>query len=140
MSRFVVDASVGVKWFLPEPGTDDALRLQDPAHDLHVPTFFDLEVANIFWKAVRQGRLSRAEANTRLATLVGMTLPRYPEGPLVKAAFEIARTADRTVYDSLYVALAVQFGCSVVTADDRLINALSGTSWARFVMRLFDVP
>jgi hypothetical protein len=37
MSRLVVDASAGVKWFLPEAGTADALRLQKPAHAKCVP-------------------------------------------------------------------------------------------------------
>jgi len=36
MSVFVVDASVGIKWFIPEVHTPDALRLRDPIHELHV--------------------------------------------------------------------------------------------------------
>ena len=140
MSRFVVDASVGVKWFLPEPGTADAIRLQDPAHELHVPAFFDLEVANIFWKAVRQGRLTRPAADLRLGQLAALPVPRHPEGPLVPVAFDIADGTNRTVYDSLYVALAAHLGAVLVTADDRLVNALAGSSWAGHVMRLADVP
>ena len=140
MSRYVVDASAGVKWFMPEPGAADAARLQDPAHELDVPSFFDLEVANIFWKAVRQGRLTRPEADVRLAQLANLPLPRHPEGSLVAAAFDIAHATSRTVYDSLYVALAVHIGAVMVTADDRLVNALVGTTWAGYIMRLTDVP
>jgi predicted nucleic acid-binding protein len=140
MSRFVVDASVGVKWFLPEPGTADAVRLQNPSHELHVPAFFDLELANIFWKAIRQGRLSRQDADLLLVQLSSLPMPRHAVGPLVAAAFDIANTADRTVYDSLYVSLAVQLGAVMVTADDRLVNALLGTQWAGHVMRLVDLP
>jgi len=44
MSVFVVDASVGLKWFVPEVHSPDALRLQDPTHQLHVPAFYDVEV------------------------------------------------------------------------------------------------
>jgi predicted nucleic acid-binding protein len=47
MSLFVVDASVGVKWFVPEVHSDAARRLQDPVHQLHVPTLFDVEIGNI---------------------------------------------------------------------------------------------
>jgi predicted nucleic acid-binding protein len=140
MSRFVVDASVGAKWFLPEPGAADALRLQDPAHELHVPAFFDLEVANILWKAVRQKRVSRPDADIALGQLTGLSLVRHPDGPLVAAAFDIAHRADRTAYDSLYVAVAVHIGAVLVTSDDRLVNALAGTPWAGHVMRLADVP
>jgi predicted nucleic acid-binding protein len=31
MSLYVVDASAAIKWILPEPGWNDALRLQDPS-------------------------------------------------------------------------------------------------------------
>jgi predicted nucleic acid-binding protein len=58
----------------------------------------------------------------------------------VSAAFDIAHRSDRTAYDSLYVALAVQLGAMLVTADDRLVNALAGTPWAGHVMRLALVP
>jgi predicted nucleic acid-binding protein len=63
MSRFVVDASAGIKWFVAEIHSDAALRLQDPAHELHIPTFFDVEVANIVWKKLRRGELTRTEAD-----------------------------------------------------------------------------
>jgi predicted nucleic acid-binding protein len=69
-----------------------------------------------------------------------MAIPRHPDGPLITAAFDIANAADRTAYDSLYVALAVALGAVVVTADDRLVNALATTPWAGFVVRLADVP
>jgi predicted nucleic acid-binding protein len=48
LSLYVVDASAGIKWFVPEIDSDAALRLQDPAHQLHVPSLFDVEVANTF--------------------------------------------------------------------------------------------
>ncbi len=59
MSLYVVDVSVGVKWMLPELYAADALRLQTPAHQLHSPAFFAIELANILWKKIRQGLLTR---------------------------------------------------------------------------------
>ncbi|MBI2479620.1 MAG: type II toxin-antitoxin system VapC family toxin [Planctomycetia bacterium] len=50
MSLFVVDASVGIKWFVPEVLTPEALQFRQAGHDLHVPNFFDVEIANIVWK------------------------------------------------------------------------------------------
>jgi predicted nucleic acid-binding protein len=44
---------------------------------------------------------------------------------LLEEAFSIALTFDRTVYDSLYVALAVRLKADLVTADERLANALA---------------
>jgi predicted nucleic acid-binding protein len=53
MSLFVVDASVGIKWMLPEPHSAEALRLHAPTHQLHGPAFFTIELANILWKKIR---------------------------------------------------------------------------------------
>jgi predicted nucleic acid-binding protein len=61
MKLLVVDASVGVKWFVPEVHSDAAQRLQDQAYQLNVPAFFDLEVANIIWKKLLKGELTRPE-------------------------------------------------------------------------------
>ena len=44
--------------------------------------------------------------------------------PLLEPAFDIALATGRTVYDSIYVALAVALGCKMVTADQKLFNAL----------------
>ena len=140
MSIWVVDASVGIKWFIPEPGSADAVRLRASGQPLHVPAFFDVEAANIVWKKVRRGDISRSEADTILGTLPTLPLTRYPEAPLIVDAFAIAHQADRTVYDALYVALADQLGARAVTADDKLVNALANTPWSTAVIRLADVP
>lgn len=45
-----------------------------------------------------------------------------------------------TVYDCLYLALAVQLGAQMVTADDAFVAKLTATSWASAVLRVQDVP
>lgn len=140
MSLYVIDASAGVKWFVPEVDSDAALRLQDPAHQLHVPFLFDVEVANTIWKKLRRGELSSAAANTIVAQLPLVPVTRHADAPLVRAAFELAEKTDRTVYDSLYLALAERLAGKFVTADDRFVNALSGTAWAHLVISLRQVP
>ena len=42
-----------------------------------------------------------------------------------QAGLQIAFAHDRTVHDCLYVALAVQAGSVVITADEKLANALA---------------
>jgi len=44
---------------------------------------------------------------------------------LLDRAFDIATAFERTVYDCLYVALAVQSHAQLVTADERLANSLA---------------
>jgi predicted nucleic acid-binding protein len=59
-------------------------------------------------------------------------------GSLIESAIQIALEMDRTVYDSVYLALAVERDCVMVTADRRLVNAIQTSSWGRFVIDLAD--
>ena len=136
----VVDASVAVKWYVTEPLTAEALRVLNGTDPLHAPDFLDPEVANILWKKVRKGDITRARADAILADLASAPIARTPDAGLVGPAFDLAVQTGRTVYDCLYLALAVRLNGRMVTADDRLVNALANTPWAGHVLRLADVP
>jgi predicted nucleic acid-binding protein len=70
MSAAVVDASVGVNWFVPEVHAAEARHWRHGPDALHVPAcFFDVEIANILWKKVRRAEVSRADADLILAQL-----------------------------------------------------------------------
>ena len=51
--------------------------------------------------------------------------PSVPSLKLLGSALQIATGFERTVYDSLYVALAVQTNSQLITADERLANSLA---------------
>ena len=140
MSPFVVDASAGIKWYVPEIYDADARRLQAPAHELHVPTFWDVETDNILRKKKRRGELSRADAVDILTKIIALPLVRHPQAPLLPAAFDLADRLQRTVYDCVYLALAIQLGAKMVTADLRLYNALQGTLEASYMCWIENVP
>jgi predicted nucleic acid-binding protein len=64
MSVAVVDASVGVKWFLPEDHSAEARQWRSSPDELHtLAFFFDLEIANVLWKKVQRAEISRADAD-----------------------------------------------------------------------------
>jgi predicted nucleic acid-binding protein len=50
VSDFVVDASVAVKWFVPEIYDAQALRLLSGSHQLVAPDLLYVEAGNILWK------------------------------------------------------------------------------------------
>jgi predicted nucleic acid-binding protein len=134
VSLFVVDASVAAKWFLPAQGetlTDEALELlyryTTSQIRFIVPDLFWAEFANILWKAVRQGRWTKDAADTAIAAMKDRNLPTVPSLALLEAAIAIANTFQRTVYDSLYVALAIISKAQLLTADERLARALAAT-------------
>jgi len=140
MTVFIVDASVVIKWFVPETRAIEALRVYTSGTPLHAPTFLNVEVANIVWKKLRLGEITRTDADFILARLPLLSLTRYPDDALVAPAFDLADKSQRTVYDCLYLALAVQLGGQMVTDDEKLVNALAGSSWAAHIIKLQDVP
>ncbi|MGC2527178.1 MAG: type II toxin-antitoxin system VapC family toxin [Candidatus Acidiferrum sp.] len=132
MIGFVVDASVAIKWLSPfrlEVLAPQARGLLDSwqqgAVELIAPDLIWLEIGNAHWKAVRQNRCTASDAQTSLAFLHGQELPTVPAEEFVDLALRIALRHSRTVYDSLYVALAVTLNSQLVTADEKLVNTLS---------------
>jgi len=141
LSIVIVDASVGVKWFVPEVHAAEARQWRSGPDELHAPAFFfDLEIANILWKKVRRAEITRADADLILGQLPGLPLTRHAEPPLLTSAFDLADRTQRTVYDCLYLALAVQLAGRMVTADQRLYNSLAGTPWAGCICWVGDLP
>ena len=134
----VVDASVAVKWFLPEPDAEPAVAMLRAGHRLIAPDLLWIEVASVLWKVARRGVLSPEEIRRMIADAAAFPVEIVESAGLLPDTLRIATTADRTVYDSLYVALAVREGAVMVTADGRLVNALANTAWADSVRRLTD--
>jgi len=128
----IVDASVAAKWVLPAEGealTEEAAgwlgRYARGKVRFLVPDLFWAETANLLWKTVQHGRCSKEFAESALVSLVDRRLRTVPSVPLLSLAFRIATDYDRTVYDTLYVALAVRENGQLITADKRLANALA---------------
>jgi predicted nucleic acid-binding protein len=132
VKAFVVDASVAVKWCLPAqseafvPQAEDLLaayRKRDT--QFLVPDLFWPELGNALWKAVRKGTIDQARAERSLTLVGDLEIPTVSSSDLIPQALRLALIHGRTVYDSLYVALAVQSETQLVTADERLANALA---------------
>ena len=131
MTTFVMDASVAVKWAIParEPLAGESVRLLDRYIDAEidfvVPDIFWAEIGSVLWKGVRRGRWSRDDAESAAADMIARDFATIPSQALLAEALKIAFAYDRSVYDSLYVALAVQLKSDLITADERLANALA---------------
>jgi predicted nucleic acid-binding protein len=84
--------------------------------------------------------VTRAQADIFLGQVPTLPLKLHDDQALLTMAFDLADRAQRTVYDCLYLALAVQVGGQMVTADEKLVNSLTGTPWAGVAIRVQDVP
>ncbi len=127
--KLVVDASVAAKWLVPEVLSEGAVGLLDPGNELVVPELFWAEVGNILWKKARAGELQKIEALTRFDAVASMGLRTISNQVVARRAVQVALATGRTVYDSIYIALAMHEGCRFVTADERLVKGLGGTPY-----------
>lgn len=132
MITLVIDASVVLKWlglFQHEGLAAKANNLLDQwrqgSLSLLAPDLIWIEVANAHWRAARQNRFTPNDARASLASLHGHRLPTVPSEPFMDRALEIALLHGRTAYDSLYVALAENSQSILVTADEKLANAVA---------------
>jgi predicted nucleic acid-binding protein len=60
--------------------------------------------------------------------------------PLMPIALEIAVRVQQAVYDCIYLALAVNNDCKMVTADERFCNALSNDKLFSYLFWIEDLP
>ncbi|MBI2908256.1 MAG: type II toxin-antitoxin system VapC family toxin [Chloroflexi bacterium] len=127
-AKLVVDASVAVKWYVPETGSDVAAAVLARPDALLAPEFLVAEFGNVLWKKVRRLEMDRSEAEEIIdAFLSSRPVDLRPVSHFLPAAFDIAVRWSITVYDALYLAVAVAESSSLVTADEGLTRALRGT-------------
>jgi predicted nucleic acid-binding protein len=126
--KYVLDSSVGAKWVLTEVDSNKARRLRDDYrqghHQLIAPDWFLLEVMNILGKAAARKTITPAEAVQGLSLILQDAPVYHPSLALAASAFQLALQHHRAVYDLLYLALALQEHCELVTADDALVHQL----------------
>jgi predicted nucleic acid-binding protein len=136
LTDIVIDSSVALKWFVPETLTEKAIGLLDGAYAFLAPDLIYPEAGNIVWKKVARKEIEPADAKDILSGLQRVPIAVVSSRVLLEPALEIALAHQRTVYDALYVALAVARNSVLVTADDRLARALSAGPLAAHVRAL----
>lgn len=125
MSIFVVDASVVVKWFVPEIHSDAAQKLLIQSHRYLAPELLFAETANTIWKKVRRGELTAARGRQLVIDIGRVAVETISCRALTEDAYTLASATGRAVYDAMYLALAARLDTRMITADDRLVAAVS---------------
>lgn len=127
--KWVIDANVAIKWVLPEIDSDIALSiLEDDRSVLLVPDFFFSEVTNILWKSIQREELSLEKAKMSLAMIKQVDFQVFNSYDLAMEALDLSVQVKQAVYDCIYLALAINNDCEMITADERFINAVQQNS------------
>jgi predicted nucleic acid-binding protein len=125
VSVFVVDASLVIKWFVPEIHSEAARRWLSACHDYVAPDLLFSEAGNAVWKKVRRKELDENEGRQLVLDLAQVAVETVATRSLLQDALALALTAGITVYDAMYLTLAVRLETEVITGDDRFANRLA---------------
>lgn len=125
MSVFVVDASLIVKWFVPEADSDAARRWLDAPNDYIAPDLVFPESGNAVWKKVRRGELNADEGQRLVTDLSAVAVEAISARDLLPDAHALALATGVSVYDATYLALAVRLDTQVITGDNRFARQLA---------------
>jgi len=132
----VVDASVAIKWLLPEAYSDECLALLNRNERIVVPDFLVAQVGAGLAKRVRTGDLKPSWTEQAMATLMRLPLIQVPTTELAVEAVGLASRGKRSFHDAAYLTLAVREGVPLVTADWRWYALVSNgplRDYVRFV-------
>ncbi len=128
----VVDASVAAKWFLPEPNAEAAAALFDAKDsDLIGPDILAVEVCATLVRGANMVKSNRADAFTKLdkfqSMLEGGDLNIIRSEPdQLQRATRLAIDLGHPLKDCIYLALAMELDCELVTADARFAERAAG--------------
>jgi predicted nucleic acid-binding protein len=142
MHKVCIDASLALKWVLPEIYTNRAQEVLRnwllEGVSLVAPTLFIYEIASALRNKVHRQVITLEEGflalNLNQIRSGNIELIYRPE--LVEMGWAISeRLGLPTAYDSFYLALAEHEGCEFWTADENLVNRLENNKikWARWI-------
>lgn len=113
----VMDATVAVKMLTLEPGAEATLARVADEEDRLAPDWLRIEVANALSKKVRNDDLPEAAARAALSALNDIVTQTFPAIELLEDALTLSLRLNHTVYDCVYLALALRHEALVLTHD-----------------------
>ncbi len=134
---------MAVKFHLLEDDQEEIEALEAAVGDrrvgLHAPGTLLPEAFNALWQRHRRGELSREEVSEAWEVISAIPLSLYGPEDLIPRAVEITFESGAIIYDALFLALAEETGTVMVTADDKLLRTLKGTSYADLARSLAEI-
>ncbi len=127
MSRFVVDASVALSWFLDDESDGYATQTlrKISSSTPTVPVLWAFEIANALAMAERRSRITELETGRVLALVRALPL-EMDEAPVLttmEKVIELSRRHRISAYDAAYLELAVRLAAPLATLDRGLERA-----------------
>lgn len=121
MKAAVLDTSVAVAWYLPESFADAARewqgRLLNETVRLYVPSLHYWELGNVLRTYIRRGELD--EAIGREIWELHRDAPLQIQEPPRERVLNVALEYESTVYDAVFITLALELDAPLLSAERR---------------------
>lgn len=125
--KLVIDCSVATKWILNEPGRVLAIRLlerwQSGEIALIAPDLLLAEFASLLAKRNRRRELTAEQSKQAFQLMVRSSPILYDMRSLLPLALDLSLQHQFSLWDAVYLALAIEHNCSLITADARLFRS-----------------
>ena len=126
VSSFVLDASVAAAWSFADETTpeSDALRESLAEQRAVVPRLWHTETTNLLLMAERRQRIKPERCEELLELLASLPIDTQDESDRLRGpVLRLARAHRLSVYDAVYLDLAVDRGLALATRDVALQKA-----------------
>lgn len=123
--RIVLDASSALHVVLRTDRASHLVAILQKASLVIAPSLFHAEVANTLWKYVRAGEIDQDTALDRYEEAIAIIDAFGNDDELAMDAISAAIRHNHSVYDMLYLALAMRRGCKLLTQDRRLAKLVT---------------
>ena len=122
---FVLDCSVTMAWIFPDEAAEATDRLRDSLVEskAFVPSLWPVEVGNALLIATRRGRVRVDEWSEIRANLEALPIEIDPvtTSRVWGTSLQLAETHQISVYDAMYLELAVRLQLPLATLDRALL-------------------
>lgn len=137
MTFVVLDASVAIKWYVREDGSDDAQKLLDSDVLFLARDLLFVEVSAALLRQHREyGQLSGADVRQAIEDILRLGIETVSSSVLLVRAVELSLALGHPVRDCFYIALAERQRIVFVTADKQLIRKTDKSEWAGVTLPL----
>lgn len=121
----VVDTSAVVRLFIPDgeipEGLEEFIRKAERGENVLIaPELVLAEIGNVLHRKNREGVITSAERDQLVADCLDLPIRLCSHRDIFASSVEIAGEHGLTVYDALFLALAIRQGARLFTADERL--------------------
>jgi predicted nucleic acid-binding protein len=126
VNGFVLDASVTAAWCFADETTPESDALRDSLAEQRgvVPSLWHAETTNLLLTAERRRRITSERCAELLELLASLPIDTYDETDRVRGpVLRLARAHRLTVYDAVYLDLAIDRGLPLATRDAALRKA-----------------